>query len=477
MHRAFVHCEFADTCARTTEYVVVGSGAGGSVAAAYLHARGVPYEWYEAGGDESEKLRMYSALDENSMPAQYWTPTQLQSSDSTPFHYEIPQTTGGQTSHYSGNSYWTASDTTASLKLTGGEHVALDFVKRHTLSKVHCDAFDARYHTHARSHSEPAPEAVYTSLPACMYGNCTRDGSCRLNRYYTAQFISPPDELDGWHRNSAFVEYGAARVQLHSKILRVFMEGSTAKGVHVLRDGDVSLTCASKAVILSAGVMGNAPLLLPLVTSYEFYGQPVLTHVAYAPCDASTISGGTFHKTSTSGFLSTLGICSVDGEPHVLWATPQAVNAGTRGVIEYGDSSISATINYDDEAILSTLKRDVREAVEHLFHIPNFTLQGSFRYPSYHWSGSETLVHRSRVKHHTNLYVGDALGITGPTSGWTSFNARVSGAVAAHRALADHGDLPPEGANTGMPLWVIVTIVACIVNLTAVALIVRHRVA
>ena len=40
-----------------------------------------------------------------------------------------------------------------------------------------------------------------------------------------------------------------------------------------------------------------------------------------------------------------------------------------------------------------------------------------------------------------NLYIADAMAVTGATDGWTSFNARVAGALAAHRALRRARDL------------------------------------
>lgn len=102
-----------------------------------------------------------------------------------------------------------------------------------------------------------------------------------------------------------------------------------------------------------------------------------------------------------------------------------------------GEDPPTASINYDDVFALDELKQDVAQAAHALFNV-NITVPEDlrFEYAGYHWTGDDADVHHSRFRHHRNLFVGDAMGVTGTTHGWTSFNARVAGALAARRAMA-----------------------------------------
>ena len=98
-----------------------------------------------------------------------------------------------------------------------------------------------------------------------------------------------------------------------------------------------------------------------------------------------------------------------------------------------------ATVNYDDPTVYETLWSDLIEVAKNLLGVDTVVPPEDKRvqYASYHWTGHEDLVHRSRHRSFDNLYIADAMAVVGTTSGWTSFNARVAGAVAARRALED----------------------------------------
>ena len=66
----------------------------------------------------------------------------------------------------------------------------------------------------------------------------------------------------------------------------------------------------------------------------------------------------------------------------------------------------------------------------------NVTLTSGFQYAAYHWTGDESIVRRSKVRGFDNIYLADAMSVTGTTSVWTSFfNAHVAGALAALRSM------------------------------------------
>ena len=216
------------------------------------------------------------------------------------------------TTHYTGVQYWTMSDTVAALQMDSDELEALEFVRNVTNALVHCDEADGRYHTHGRAPEEPAPETPFTSLPMCMYGRCaslTPERDCVLNRKFLADVgLSSPEEQSAWFRNSAFMEYWpsidpvADGLRLNSEVSALAFNGQRVTGVYVkTSSGATYLSCARKAVLLSSGVMGNAPLLLPLLGSYKFFAQPVVVVTdsellsRQSVCDEGSLGGGTFH--------------------------------------------------------------------------------------------------------------------------------------------------------------------------------------
>ena len=219
------------------------------------------------------------------------------------------------------------------------------------------------------------------------------------------------------------------------------VEDNVVTGVHSQTPSGNITACVRHGVILATGVMGNARILSSLTDAYAFFGQPVMVILDYQilsgveSCDPGTISGGTFHKIGESGFLSTLVICKVKGLNRIVFASPQAVSSRITGTVTTGETA-TASINYDDDITLSQLKRDVKEAAQHLYNI-NITLGDNLRFENagYHWSGNENDVHHSRFRDYKNLFIGDAMAIVGKTHGWTSFNARVAGALAAKRAM------------------------------------------
>lgn len=430
--------------------MLVGSGAGGSVAAALLRDRGASFAWFEAGGDESDKLTEYPAVDVRSYPEDMWTPTDLRTDEGRPLPYRIPRTAGGQTSHYMGVSYWTRRDTRESLQMLAHETDALEFVVNRTLvaGRTRCDAMDARYHTHSRHAEEPAPdeedgdERRVFSFPMCMYGRCNAT-SCRLNDVMAAM-VGIVDAETNWFRGSSYLEYGGSGIRLHHTVLGLKLD--TARrvlGVYVRgpTTATPALVCASRSVLLAAGVMGNARILPE--GSYPFFAQPVVVYTdtavltGQASCDVGSVGGGTLHHPR---FLSTFAACTVNGSKRLIYATPQAINPLTSGrVRRTTDGTYVATVNYDDPSIYETLWSDLEDAARSVLGVEGFVRpqQTRVQYASYHWTGDESVVHRSRHRSYDNLFIADAMAVVGTTSGWTSFNARVAGALAALRALTE----------------------------------------
>jgi choline dehydrogenase-like flavoprotein len=58
----------SQTCSRTTDYILIGSGAGGTPAAAMLKQFNANFIWLEAGQDESSKLLQYEFTDFQNQP-------------------------------------------------------------------------------------------------------------------------------------------------------------------------------------------------------------------------------------------------------------------------------------------------------------------------------------------------------------------------------------------------------------------------
>jgi hypothetical protein len=405
----------------------------------------------------SANLLTWPANDPKSQPPDdsLHAPTVLRDGAGKLFSYGIPRGAGGMTSHYVGVNYWTMADITSSLQMEADEVEALDFVRNVTNSRVYCDEYDPSYHTHPRSASEPAPdqpETAFTALPMCMYGRC--EGNCSLNRYFLSTIgLTSKEEQNGWFRNSAFMEYGQGRVRMGHTAVALRVIGGKAVGVHLDNGTHVNLACAREGVLLAAGVMGDAALLLPHLGSYPFFAQPVLIVMDYSllggveTCDAGSEGGGTFHwLRDGTGFMSTFGMCTVAGQKRLAWATPQAVNPAVRGVLSSASGTMYATVNYEDPSILSTLKADVQAAAR---ESPwNISLQLGdelqFQHAAYHWTGDASVVDKSKVIGVSSLYVADAMGAVGATSGWTSYNARVAGSLAALRAIRDSAPQPPS---------------------------------
>jgi hypothetical protein len=441
------------SCEETSDFIIVGAGAGGSAAAAYMRQHDASFLWFEAGDDQSHKLQDFAAYTSESMPTNNYSPTKLVKTDGNEMSYSIPQSAGGMTAHYAGVNFWTYEDTKKSLSLKADEMVTLEFVRGITNSKVHCDTYNPTYHTQARSPNGLINETEFMSLPMCMYGFCKNNdvAGCKINKYFVKAYgvdgTNDKSDISKWHRNSAFVEYGNSGLQLHSKIVDLKLNGTNVTGVYVknTQTNTIRLMCANKAVLLAGGVMGNAPILVPHIGSYKFFGQPVLTYYnSYSECDPNTLSGGTLHRIrqgGNKGFMSTFGVCKNDnGDTLMLWGTPQAVNSNITGTIQLQNGEITAEINYDD-TISTELQEDFQQTVRQIFgdhtadNLPN--INPTFSSAAYHWTGHAENVIKSKIVGLDNLYAADAMGVTGVTRGWTSFNARVAGATAAHRALVN----------------------------------------
>ena len=179
---------------------------------------------------------------------------------------------------------------------------------------------------------------------------------------------------------------------------------------------------------------------MPHIGPFEFFAQPVTIHVddgvvtGRQTCDAGSVSGGTLHTFQETGFLATFAACKVNGSTRVLWLTPQAINANVRGTVSMINGTLTASVNYEDVDVAQALVADVARATRDVFgHEVNIQSVSRLA-PAYHWTGTRATSFRSRVTGIEGAYLADALGISGTTRGWTSFNARVSGALAALRA-------------------------------------------
>jgi len=435
-------------CTTSTDFILIGAGAGGSAAASILRKMEVPFMWYEGGENMNHVLTDTPHAEYPSSEIPNWDSAylpQLKSEDGRDLGYNLPRVVGGMTHHYEGVNFWTLEDTVRSMDISPDEEEnVLQYVKNVTLAHVQCDTFDPTYHTHARSPFEPVPFESIMSLNGCYYGKC--DGpSCDLN---THVFQKHPN----WYKSSSSTEYGTDNLQTGFEAIELIKKQNRITGVRMLDAQNTShVVCSQKAVLLAAGVMGDARLLLPHVSSYKFFGQPYLFHLetdlVYSDgCDEGSKSGGTFAKipqTDTeSGFLSVVGLCKVNGTTRLAYLAPEMINPNMTGTIKYVDGQIIAQTNYNDN-MRDTLVSDVAHAAKQLYGIstlPSFVVD-NWAGGGWHWTGQSDLSHRSRVHKVDNLYLADALGVTGTTSGWTSWNARVQGGLAAYRAVKNSENL------------------------------------
>ena len=420
-----------------------------------LRQMNVRFLWFEAGKDESERLKIYNHGNPSNRPTR-WPVDERPSMTRTggiDMPYAIPKSAGGMTAHYAGVNYWTIDDTMRSTQMSLDELHVLEFVKNTTLEiGVVCDQYDPRYHTHARINTEPNTQDVFSSTNACFYGRCNGT-KCELNKLFVAQISldTHKDAVDDWFKGSTITEYGASDLIPDTQVTSLVVEETrvTAIMVDSTKFG-TSKICVTKNLILAAGVMGDADLLLPHLPSqsYKVFGQPDLVFSDYelfgftpstARCDSGSVSGGVMIKlpNPNHGFMSTLGVCKHGNQTRVIWSTPLAVNDKVEGVMRYKNGTsgdIVADMNYDD-TILSDLVADFKETVLKLYNVTVDTQNLNFNAGGYHWTGHHELVVNSRVKHLQNVYLADALAVTGPTSGWTSWNARIAGALGALRAV------------------------------------------
>lgn len=430
-------------CSQTNDFVLIGSGAGGSAAAGVLRTLSLDFAWFEAGQNMNEVLTHHPQQAYNQFDVPLWSVErlpELRTEDGRVLPYYIPKVVGGMTHHYEGVNFWTYKDTIASCQMSEEEEEqVLSFVKESTLTRVRCDAFDARYHTDHRTADQPAPsDKEFFSLNGCFYGACNSSSGCHLNSH---AFGASED----WFKGSASTEYGTSGLQTGFTAEELIVDGRQVTGVRLqASNGTVLTACSRKAVLLAGGVMGDAHLLLPHVQEYKFFGQPYLVHydadlLNRGGCDPQSQSGGTFFKmpqdNASSGFLSLFGACRVNNRTRLAFLAPEMVHPNMTGVILRENGKLVAQTNYNSD-MEEQLLDDVEQATIHLF---NVSIKDAFSVKSWsgggwHWTGREDLSHRSRVRQFDNLYLADALGVTGVTTGWTSWNARVNGALAAYRA-------------------------------------------
>ena len=427
-------------CDQHYDYIVIGAGAGGSAAAGMLNSMQRSFMWFDAGDDEVAKQgdtwyqpSGVTGWDSSAVPELYFDENQIL--------YSIPRVIGGQTAHYAGVNYWTDGDTRGSTNMTMDESIVLEFVRNVTLSRgVQCDEFNPKIHSHFRTATEPNTEDDYAIFNNCMYGTCFAQ-TCNLNAYFWDQ------ATPRWKRGSAYTEY-RGHVQTNVRVLRLVMEHTKIAGVIVRYDnGTESFTCAAQAVLLAGGVMGNAKLLIPdIVPHYDVIGQPVIVLIDPSMYSCLNRTGGTMIKYATKqrpGFLSTLAVCTDNDRRRVYFATPQAINNRISGRMSLNQSTLRhrLVMHYDDTT-LQQLVRDVKDTLGRF----NLTYDGvwptDFTYAAYHWTGTDSLTHQSLVHGTKNLFIADALAVRGTTRGWTSWNARIAGALAAWRAVrtADRHD-------------------------------------
>ena len=413
-----------------------------------MHTHNVNFAWYEAGGDFSDQLLNQADVHSTFQSPSWTSQNYVKLRDSITkkeIPYSMPKAAGGMTTHYEGVSYYTEDDIISSLSLNDIEkQEILGFV--HNYTKVHCDIFEDDIHTHDREANKPAVHDGFVVLPQCMYGKC-RGSSCALNKYWWTLFSSvTKSELNDWYKNSAFIEFASPDLMpsLYSEVSGLIVKDKSAQGVMVKQDTRQFLSCARYGVLLASGVFGNARLLLDVVPQIPFFAQPVSlfmdTDVVYSSndvCDTGTHTGGTAHMTSLPGFLATFAACQVDGQTRVVYSAALAVNSKINGTMFRENSTVVAEVNYGDESIKATLRNQFLDAITSRFgNASQLSPVSEFEYASYHYTaGVSDLVHASKFTPLENVYLADASAVTGHTSGWTSFNARVAGAVAAKRLL------------------------------------------
>ena len=251
-------------CKKSADYILIGSGAGGTPAAAMLRRLNANFLWFEAGKDESKKLENFSHNNVNSLPT-LWDENQRPTlkTKTITMSYRIPKTAGGQTAHYAGVNYWTLSDTMASTQISQKEIEVFEFVKNTTLSKgVKCDVYNPHFHTHRRMNNEPNTEDQISSTNACMYGSC-KGTKCDINKLFVSKYSTDTekDAINDWYRGSTITEYGSTNLQTNSQVQTIIANGSTITGVLVKSEFETYIACARKAVLLAAGIMGNAPII------------------------------------------------------------------------------------------------------------------------------------------------------------------------------------------------------------------------
>jgi len=263
---------------------------------------------------------------------------------------------------------------------------------------------------------------------------------------------------------------------------------------------------ARKAVILAAGVMGDASLLWPIVGEYTWMDQTFATSYA-APsfqCDKNTAFGSTVHmvrcfnkttqttydcqlaqthgdihqcdvddhlpeyidyQTETRGVYMYYTGCKVSGKDTFIYYAVFNSDPRIAGVVKHdivqdhnGKASVTfkASINQDDPKIVD----DFRNQTRHMFSKldQRYTMPADFDnnfddirekgvgWMIVHWTGgSGDEIRKSKVKGFTNFFIGDALGNRGLTHSWTSFTARSAGVAAAQRAFKEFGSTTKQG--------------------------------
>lgn len=256
---------------------------------------------------------------------------------------------------------------------------------------------------------------------------------------------------------------------------------------------------ATKAVILAAGVMGDASLLWPIMGEYTWVDQTFVGGYADPPfqCDDNTAFGSTVHmvrcfnkssettydcqihekhdggqcnaddylpehidyKTETRGVYMYYTGCKVSGRDRFIYyavfnSDPRIEGVVKHDIVQDDDGtpvvSFKAVINEAEPRLVE----DFREQTKHMFS----NLDQKYAMPSnfddhfddlrsngvgwmvVHWTGGfGDEIRKSKVKGFTNFFVGDALANRGVTHSWTSFTARSAGVVAAQRAYKQFG--------------------------------------
>mmetsp|Transcript_11989 Transcript_11989/g.20978 ORF Transcript_11989/g.20978 Transcript_11989/m.20978 type:complete len:1000 (-) Transcript_11989:38-3037(-) len=256
---------------------------------------------------------------------------------------------------------------------------------------------------------------------------------------------------------------------------------------------------ATKAVILAAGVMGDASLLWPIMGEYTWVDQTFVGDYANPDfqCDENTAFGSTVHmvrcfnkstettydcqlhekrdsvqcgvddhlpdhidyKTETRGVYMYYTGCKVSGQDRFIYyavfnSDPRIEGVVKHDIVEDHAGKVAVTFKAVINEAEPRIVEEFRNQTKYMFskldqkYAPPSNFDDHFDklgedgvgWMVVHWTGGfGDEIQKSKVKGFSNFFIGDALANRGVTHSWTSFTARSAGVVAAQRAFKQFG--------------------------------------